>query len=505
MPVRPHLPVTSHRSLISLAVVVLLSGCAVQLQPISEQEARAQLVPDREAIFGSQEPVTAPMTLQQAMARALKYNLDYRVKLMEEALSQRQLDHSNLDMLPKLTLAAGYNARNNDNASSSQNVMTGQQSLAPSISSERHDLNADLGVSWNVLDFGVSYYSAQQQADRVLVLGERKRKVAQQLMQQVREAWWQALGAQQLQGRIDTLLKEARGALDDARQVEAQKLRAPLESLNYRRQLLEVIRQLSLVRNTLVQAKPRLAALVNLAPGSTFEVAQPAGMPVPEVKLPLDQMEDMALIKRPETNEARYNERISATETRKALAKLMPGLEFSLGQHYDSNTFLVNKTWSDAGLRVSWNLLNIFSAKSIRGEADAQLAVAKAQRMAVNMAVLTQVHVAYLDFEGRTRQYKLEQELNDVESTIAEQTRRAMEQGAQSRLQSVLVEASALYASLRLYQSYGDLQNSYGQLAASLGLDPVPGTTSGFDLAALSQAFQQAESQWQGQVQGEKL
>ncbi|XLM21069.1 TolC family protein, partial [Chromobacterium piscinae] len=153
-------------------------------------------------MFGSQEPLTAPVTLQEAMARALKYNLDYRVKLMEEAMAQRQLDLSSLDMLPKLALAAGYTARNKDNASSSQNVATGEQSLVPSISSEKHDRTADLNLSWNVLDFGVSYFSAQQQADRVLILEQRKRRVAQQLMQQVREAWWQAAGAQRLQGRV---------------------------------------------------------------------------------------------------------------------------------------------------------------------------------------------------------------------------------------------------------------------------------------------------------------
>jgi hypothetical protein len=54
----------------------------------------------------------------------------------------------------------------------------------------------------------VSYYTAQQQADRVLILEQRKRRVGQQLVQQVREAWWQAAGAQQLQGRIDTLLAQ---------------------------------------------------------------------------------------------------------------------------------------------------------------------------------------------------------------------------------------------------------------------------------------------------------
>ncbi|UTH76149.1 TolC family protein [Chromobacterium sp. IIBBL 290-4] len=487
-----------------LAVAVALSGCAVTPEPLSLAEHKATLEADRQAMFGSQEKITAPVTLQEAMARALKYNLDYRVKIMEEAMAQRQLDLSSLDMLPKLALAAGYTARNRDNASSSQNVATGEQSLVPSISSEKHDSTADLNLSWNVLDFGVSYYSAHQQADRVLILEQRKRKVSQQMMQQVREAWWQAAGAQQLQGRIDELLKQAEEALNDAKQVEQQKLRAPLDALNYRRQLLDVIRQMTAVRSALSQAKPRLAAIMNISPGQDFQIAVPSDMPMPALGVDLDKMEELALLNRPEVVESHYSQRISALETRKAIAKLLPGLEFSVGQHYDSNKFLINNSWSDAGLRLSWNLLNLFSAGPIMRAADAQKQVDQAQRMALNMAVLTQVHVAYLDFQGKSRQFWIERELNKVDQSIYEQTRNAVDSGASARLQGILADANAVFSSLRLYQSYGDMQNAYGQMAASLGLDPMPKTTAGYDLKSLSQAFKGAETRWQGTVAGGK-
>ncbi|MBA8737201.1 transporter [Chromobacterium violaceum] len=487
-----------------LALALALTGCAVAPQPLSLADRQAQLAADRQIMFGSQEAVTAPVTLQEAMARALKYNLDYRVKLMEEAMAQRQLDLSSLDMLPKLALAAGYTARSKDNASSSQNVATGEQSLVPSISTEKRDRTADLNLSWNVLDFGVSYYAAQQQADRVLILEQRKRKVAQQLMQQVREAWWQAAGAQQLQGRVDALLKDAQSALEDARQVEKQKLRSPLDALNYRRQLLDVIRQMTAVRNALSQAKPRLAAIMNVSPGQDFQVATPSGMPVPTLGMDVEHMEEMALLNRPEVVEAQYSSRIGALETRKAIARLLPGLEFSVGQHYDSNKFLVNNSWSDAGLRISWNLLNLFSAGPITRAADAQKQVSDSQRLALSMAVLTQVHVAYLDFQGKARQYQLEHELSGVDQAIYQQTRNAVESGASARLQGILADANAVFSSLRLYQSYGDLQNAYGLMGASLGLDPMPATTKGYDLASLSQALKGAESQWQGTVSGGK-
>jgi outer membrane protein TolC len=495
-----HLP--GRYRILATAMMLALGGCAVTPAPINQQDRQATLAADRQAMFGSQEPLTGPLSLQEAMARALKYNLDYRVKMMEEAMAQRQLDLSSLDMLPRLAASAGYTTRSRENASSSQNVATGAQSLVPSVSTEKNTHTGDLSLSWNVLDFGVGYFTAQQQSDRVLILQQRKRKVAMQLVQQVREAWWQAVGAQQLEARIDAVMSEASKALEDARAMEQQKLRSPLEVLTYRRQLLDVIRQMGQIRNALSQAKPRLAAIMNVPPGMPFKVAAPAELPTPPLKLKLDEMEEIALLNRPEVNEARYNERIGVHETRKALARLLPGLEISVGQHYDSNRFLVNNSWSDAGMRVSWNLLNLFNAGTITRTADAQLAVAKAQRLALNMAVLTQVNVAYLDFQGRARQFAMEQELNDVELQIYAQNRNVTDSGAQGRLPAILANANAVLSSLRLYQSYGELQNAYGQMGASLGLDPLPESTTGYDLPALSEAFNAAERRWEGKVSG---
>ncbi len=155
-----------------LALVV--SGCAVTSEPIdrsvSEQRARTDL----QSMYKDQEPLSGPLTLHQAMARAVKYNLEGRLKIMEEALAKRQLDLASFDMLPRMALDAGYVGRNNVNASSSQSVETGTQSLEPSTSQDRDREVADLTMVWNVLDFGVSYISAKQAGDQRLIVQERR-------------------------------------------------------------------------------------------------------------------------------------------------------------------------------------------------------------------------------------------------------------------------------------------------------------------------------------------
>lgn len=477
------------KGLLAAAVALALTGCAITPKPLTQDEQTQQLKADRALMFDKQEALSGPVSLEEAMARAIKYNLDHRLKLMEEAVSQRQLDLSSYDLLPRLTLAAGYAGRDTFSASSSQNVATGEQSLAPSTSQDKHRRVADLGFTWNVLDFGVSYYQGQQNADRTLIMQERRRKVVHSLMQQVRQAYWMALGAQQMEARIPPLLKEVELALADVRKIEQEKLRAPLETLNYRRQLLDTMRQLEAIRDELAQAKPRLASLMNLSPGRAFELAQPAAMPVPELKADLAEMEETALMKRPELIEARYNERISVFETRKAIARLLPGLELNLGSHYDSNSFLVDNQWTDAGLRVSWNLMNLLSGPKMIETAEAQVEVARTQRLALNMAVLSQVHIAYRDYLGRKRQFELAQDLEEVDLGILEHTRNAARNDAQGKLAEIRVAVGALFSELRRYQSYGALHNAYGAMLATLGNDPLPAQVASHDLNVLARAI----------------
>lgn len=483
-----------------LLATLLAAGCAVTPQPIDMAERNQSLPAERGALLKDQEPIGGPVTLDEAMARALKYNLDYRLKLMEEALAQKQLDLTRADMLPRLTLGAGYTARDNENGSSSMDLATGTQSLVPSTSTEKQRFTADLGLTWNVLDFGVSYYQSQQQADRWLVAQERRRKTVHQVMQQVRQAYWQAVGAQVLENKIGPVLAEARKALADSRRIENERLQSPLDTLNYQRQLLDIIRQLEAINDELSQAKPRLASLMNLEPGKPYQLAVPTKLDAPQFKLSIEKMEETALLRRPELMEARYNERIGVLETRKALAKLFPGVEFSVGAHYDSNDFLVNNTWRDAGLRVSWNLLNLLNASTIRGAAEAQRDIATSQRMALSMAVLTQIHVAYRDYTGRLRQYELSNEMDGVEQRILGHTRNATRADAQGKLQEVRASASALMSELRLYQSYGALQGTYGQMLATLGLDPLPPTIASHDLAAVRDAVRSMESRWANEL-----
>lgn len=478
-----------------LAAVLLLGGvaggCALQPTPLTQEATEARIQDDLESIFREQEPVDGPVTLHEAMARAVMYNLDHRLTVMEEALKQRQLDLSRYDLLPRVMTEAGYRSRSNFNASSSQDVFTGQESLTPSTSEERDILSADLNVAWNVLDFGVSYFTARQQADRALIAYEQRRRVVHGIIQDVRSAYWRAVAAQRLAKQVGPLLERVEKARKDSARIQELRLESPIKALTYRRTLLNAKRKLQDLRRDLSLAKIELATLMNLPPDQDFEVAMPGGAALEVPKLPLEPqvMEDLALAYRPELRREQYQARVSADETRKALVRLLPGLEFHTGYHLNSNDFLVNNDWADYGVRVSWNLLNLLSAPARIEHAESQEKVAVSRRQALSMAVLSQVYVSYRNYQQAVDIFRTNAEVADVETRIVGHLRKESEARSSGELAVIQGELNALIAKLRRDLAFARARNALGRVYVTVGADPLPDRVEEASVEAVSQAI----------------
>ncbi|MBO1540698.1 TolC family protein [Pseudomonas sp. OA65] len=482
-----------------LALVV--SGCAVTSDPIersvSEQRARTDL----QNMYKDQEPLSGPLTLHQAMARAVKYNLEGRLKIMEEALAKRQLDLASFDMLPRMALDAGYVGRNNVSASSSQSVETGTQSLEPSTSQDRDREVADLTMVWNVLDFGVSYISAKQAGDQRLIVQERRRKVINTIVQDVRSAYWRAMAAERLLKQIDSLMARVEAARDNSQSMSEQRIGDPVQALGYQRSLIQATRQLEEQRRALSLAKTELATLINLPLGTELTLATQDEYTIPELKVDLARLEQEALASRPELREQDYQTRITAAETRKAMLRLLPGLEFSAGGHYDSNSFLVEQGWADYGVKVTWNLFNVISAPAAIDVAKAGEEVASARRQAMSIAVLAQLYVANANYREAMRQFKTSQQLADIDGQIVGQLRSRHQAAGIGELDLIQGELNTLQADLRRDLAYADLRNAYGQIFASAGLDPLPNEVQSTEVQSIATALANREAAWaQGDI-----
>jgi outer membrane protein TolC len=473
------------------AAVLGVAGCTVLPKPLTVEERTEEAQFDRLAMFADQEPLTRSLTLTAAFDRAIKYNLDARVKAMEAAVALEDLDLANYEMLPKVAINAAGVTRSNREASSSQSVETGQQSLEPSTSTDRSRFFGDLTLSWNILDFGVSYYNARQAADRTLIAEERRRRVLQGLLQDVRRAYWRAASAERLAAKVRDSIRAAEAALPAARRVETEGLRSPVDALRYQKALLDLLRQLESVQEILQISKTELASLIGLPPGKPFRITVPrtTARQLPPLPMSILRMEETALLLNPDIRELSYERRISVAETRKALLRLLPGINLTAGPHYDTNSFLVNQHWVAAAAYLNGYLNTLITAPTVMRRAENSEILTDTRRQAVSMAVLAKLHIAREQYLAATREYRRSSELSDVDQRLYQQIANRVATDAQGELEKVSAQVSALYSELRAYQSFAEAQAAIGRLYAALGLDQFPDRVEVLTVLGLNDAI----------------
>jgi outer membrane protein TolC len=468
-------------------LALLLAACSVVPTPLEPAERERLAADSQAALFAGQEPLLGPLTLPEAMARAIKYQADYRQRQMEVAATEAQLDVAKFDLLPKFTLNAGYSTRSND-AFGFGFTPGGQLATNPTASTERTRETLTVGFAWNLLDFGVSYFRAKQLADQVLIMQERRRKAVQTLVHDVRVAWWRAEAAQRLLPAADALLSEIDRANEKTRVIEARKLLPPLQTATLRRALLDLSQQISFRRYELAQARVELAALANLPPGADIRVAAPPDekREVLDLTADLDKLEALALRARPEIAEEGYRARISGDEARKALVGLLPGLSLDIGRNWDGNKFLVNNTWTSAGFSVLFNLVKVFSLPALRRSEEAQKQADTARRLAMAMAVLAQTRIAAVRYTLVADEFLVWDDAARDDQTIVKYLASSAQVGIDTELELIRARARALASSMNRDLAYANVQASVARLYNSVGYDAVPQADESKAMAELS-------------------
>ena len=465
---------TEHRCYI-LVLCLFISGCSFVPVPFTSDELKEQASRDKILVTQNQEPVAGPITLYESIARALKYNLDFNLEVAEKILSETELDLSRYQLLPQLVAKTGFNGRNNFSGASSQSLLTGQQSLSTSTSSNRDIFNADLALTWNVLDFGLSYIRANQAADKVLIAEEEKRKVINRMVQDVRTAYWRAVSNDRLIEKPEVLLKRVSAAIEESKQIEKKRLDRPLTALTYQRELIGIKRELEELQRDLSLAKIQLAALMNLRPGEDYQLVIPDRTDVVDkINISPEMMEQLALENRPEIRTTSYEERINKKEAKAAILSLLPGLDINFGKSYSSNSFLFNTNWLTYGSQISWNLLNIFKLPATKRELGVRENVLEARRLALTMAIMTQVHVSLAQYEHAQREYRTAADYYFTQQKILEQLRSGVAVNTVTEQSLIREEMNMMVAEIKYDIAYSDVENAYAGIFASLGIDPFP-------------------------------
>lgn len=463
---------TSHRIASAFALAAALSGCGVTPHPISVSDLDVRAQSNRVAATANQEPLAGPIDLYEAMARALKYNLDYRVEQMQQELKDRELKVSSFDMLPQLVASGSYFGRSNEAGASSLSLLTRNQSLEPSTSTEKNVLSGDLTLSWDVLDFGMSLVRARQKADNVLVAAEERRKVSNRVIEDVRTAYYRAVSAQRLLTQLGDLQGKISSTLDNSERLASRRQSAPLIALTYQRELIDIEAQVKSLSRELQIAKAQLAALMNLDPGTDYDlVLPPRETALPTVALSADDEIMTALRNRPELHQLMYQERINKRELDLQILAMFPSLKGFVGINTDSNKFLFNSNWAQYGARSAYNLMNVFKLGSIKKQVHAEGDVLRTRELATAMAVMTQVQVARARYALYGSELDTARHSHLVQARIMGQISGGYKAGAISQQTYLREQMNTLVSEVRYDIAYADAQNAYANLYAAMGED----------------------------------
>jgi len=462
---------------ISIAIIAAgLAGCSFMPQPLTISEQQELLQQDRIKAQADVEPVGNLLTFNEAVARGLKYNLDHRSKLLEQAIALGTYDVSKFDMLPKVLASAGYNYRNNYFITNATGAYSGNPSgsAEPFVNSDKQYGQAGLMLSWSLLDFGVSYFNARQNADRIVVAAERRRRTMHVLVQDIQAAYLRAAAAQKLKGDIEKTIAEANVALKNSNKVENGGLKPPLDALKYQKALLDNIKILETIDLELSTAKVELNQLINLPAKANLKLEDPDSLIVPNAysHAETEEFEVRALVANADLKESIYNARIAVEETRKSMLRLFPGLTFNIGPQTSNNSYYINKNWVEGAANVSFNLWNLLSAPATIKLADQNQELAAQKRMMVQMAIISQVHLSKIQLGNTSHIYKRAAEIDAVDGRIAKVTASKYKEGAASQAEKVAADASYIVSKLRKYQALSQLFAASGKMQATTGMEP---------------------------------
>lgn len=474
----------------ALAAAFLAAGCSVMPEPLTRHEIDQRILGDHLKLFGEQDPLFRPITLADALARAVRYNLDHKIKVMEQAVARGEMDVAQYSLLPALDAHISRSGRSRRQAVTGESAVTGEVVHDAAITSPRYTSARGIGVVLNFLDFGISYARAKQAADHVLITEERRRQAVADIFKEVRHAYWRAVGAAIIRPELESLLSRTRDLL---KRSETSADGDPMNALAFQRALMEKECALMAIREEIWTAKSELASLMNLDPGADFELALPAAdaFRIPKLEVPPDQLESFALTRRPELREADYRRRIAAHEIQKAWLRLLPGLEVGLFRNVNSNPHLTYNTLTEKTIQVSWNLLSVMTGPRLIGNAENHAELEEMRRLAIGLAVMSQVTLARANFRIQVENYQLAERLADVNGALLDGMSAPSDASVEAAFQRIGEEVAELDARRRRYQRYADLQMTYGQLQAAAGIDPLPHPTLPTDLDGLAEVIEE--------------
>lgn len=451
----------------------------------SEGSARGD---DKKDLFFQETPLKVSLSLDQAIDRALNTNVDARVAMMEVAVRERDFTLAQLLALPNVEGSLTHSARNNAGASRSVSLLSGTQSLEPSVSSEEVTQRGELRASWNLLDAALAFYGATAAAEETQMAQERLRLVRQNIINDVHGAYLRAFVAQERARQVEKAVAATDEQIKNLKQARQEGL-VGVQQLS--QQLSGFVSGKSSIRESLRSfdaAQIELRSLLAYAPGVQIELSS-----VPDIMQAQfnevmhsdhEALELEALRSRADLREEWLNRNASVRELRSEFYRTLPGLEILESYNYDNNRFLEDPNWFNFSAVIAQNITRVFTLPWRFQGAKADLAVVEARRHALSAAVIAQLHIAKERFENAWADHQTAKERLMISKERHFAFNRQKEQGLATGHDVVMAQIEYQRDALQERNAQIELQDSYVTFLSTVGRDVITSRQEGYPLQA---------------------
>lgn len=462
--------------LVVCGLFFLLSGCARQYNVNMDALRQKNMALDMD-LLTPQEPVVfaEPLTLQRVIELGLKNNLDMRLSEVLAQIADDEVVVEKLKMLPNLDADGRMQHRSNHEVTDYEHGVTGYQE-SNSYSDEKDSRTANLTLSWNILDFGLSYIRSRQAGMTEEIKQMEKVRQGQKLAMELAGAYYRVVFAEVDLKHIQEVKAQVAEYKDTLVAMATQGRIDPLTSRELEKRLVDMAITASKVRGEISGAYIELRRLMGLRPNTVFSL-EGKGFAKVAADLPtfdsLDgaSLERIALLNRPELFATDLQVKIQQDEARAALLRMFPSLHFDAGVSFDSNKFLHENSWNTVGAGVAYNLLSLPSKYMSMKAREKGVSKAELERLANTAGIIAQVHMALHDYVVKREQFKLFDESYGISTEMMNMTRTREEIGKVSKARLTRSMLESMVAKLERDRSLIDYLNAYNRFMVALGLD----------------------------------
>ena len=419
-----HFPI--FRPLLAAGILFLL-GCTHTYEVDLAARRTANLSEDQAFLEKREEmEFDTPLTLNDAVAIGLANNLDLRVSRFMERIADQTAMSEKLKMLPRFDVEGVYSERSDFIQREFVDPETGEVSLSNTISQDKTTQTLDLTLSWNILDFGLSYIRSRQAAYQTEIRRMERIRQAQTLAADISLAFWRSVLAEEDLELIQEIERRVRAFKSDADEMVEQRRLDPIVAKEMERQLMNLTISAADLQAEIASSRVELARLMGVTPTTRFDLALTEDeleglleqIPRPS-ELNARKLEALALRHRPELYSADLEESVQRDEARSALVQMFPGLQFNASYVYDGDEFLANNDWFNIGGEFVTNLLSLPSKYANWNAQKMTTEMVRVQRLLLTAGIIAQVHVALQDFQIKEKQYRLKDRAYEISGDLS--------------------------------------------------------------------------------------